>query len=335
MLRFLLLAVVITAAGAAELRVCATVPELGDLVRRVGGEHVSVTIFARPGDDPHHIDARPSFVRDLARADVLVVVGMELELGWVPALLQSCRNRAVQPREPGYVDCSRAIAHPLGIPAGIVDRSHGDVHPHGNPHYLLDPLNGLRVAGLLRDRFSAIVPEHRDDFAGGYQAFADQLLAAFLGDVLAERWDAGDVLQRDADGTLPERLAERADELGGWLGRMAPHRGSAFVDHHNLWPYLARRYGLRIAAHLEPKPGIPPSSTHLSKVVASMRAQDLGVIVIAPNNDPRPAELVAKATDAALVVLPHQVGSQPDSDDYISFCNAHVRRLSAALGGER
>jgi len=139
--------------GAAEepLHVCATVPDLGDLIRIVGGDQVDVKVFAKGGEDPHMVEAKPSFIKELARADLLVLVGMELEIGWVPALLKNARNAAVLPGGRGYLDVSTVI-RPLEVPATAVDRSMGDVHPTGNPHFLLDPINGLRVAAAIRDR---------------------------------------------------------------------------------------------------------------------------------------------------------------------------------------
>src|SRR5712691_3412068 len=163
------------------LRVAATVPELGSLARAIGGDQVTVVGFAKGTEDAHFVEAKPSFIKDLSHVDVYIQTGMELEMGWAPVLLQNARNSKVLPGAPGYVDAAEVIT-PLEVPTGPVDRSMGDVHPAGNPHYLADPLNGLRVAQLLRDRFSALRPAHRAFFEARYSAFRQRVGVALVGE---------------------------------------------------------------------------------------------------------------------------------------------------------
>lgn len=229
-LAFLLAASV---AGAAPLRVCATVPDLGAIVRAVGADDVDVTVFAKGTEDPHFVEARPSFVRSLADADVLVVAGLDLEVGWLPPLLQGARNPAVLPGAPAYLDASTAI-EPLDRPSGPVDRSMGDVHPYGNPHYLLDPLNGLRVAALVRDRLGTLRPDARANFGARYEAFRRKIGEALVGAPLAAKYDAEKLALLAERGALDGFLDEQGDaaRLGGWMAQMKKARGAKAVDDH-------------------------------------------------------------------------------------------------------
>ncbi|HMP74983.1 MAG TPA: metal ABC transporter substrate-binding protein [Kiritimatiellia bacterium] len=293
---FLALAFLGAAAHAAPLRVCATTPDLGALVREIGGDLVEVTVFAKPGDDPHFLDARPSFIRALNQADVYVETGLELEIGWAPLLLQGARNPRVMPGRPGHIDASRAIT-PLGVPEGQIDRSHGDVHPGGNPHYLLDPIRGLAVAGLLRDRLITLRPEEADRIRARHDDFETRLNTA----------------------------------LEAWIARLAPHRGTPIVIDHNLWIYFADRFNLRIAAELEPKPGVPPTTRHLQQVIEQMKADSIRVIGASPYFDERHARFVAGHTGARIARLAHQPGSRPDTGDYIAMIHHNVEALATAL----
>jgi len=289
-------ALVVSGAQAEPLRVCATVPDLGDLVRRVGGDEVSVTVFAKGTDDPHFLDAKPGFIRDLSRADLYVSVGLELEVGWAPVLLQNARNARVLPGQPGHLDASTAIA-PLEVPTGEIDRSMGDVHAAGNPHYLVDPECGRAVAGLIRDRLIELRPEAADGFRQRYAAFDQEL--------------------------------RKAEET--WRVALQKAQGARVVVDHNMWPYFARRYGLEVVAYLEPKPGLPPTTRHLANVVQIMKERQVGLVLASPYFDARHADFVARATGARIVPLAHQVGARPGVDTYLDLINYNVEQLRAAL----
>jgi ABC-type Zn uptake system ZnuABC Zn-binding protein ZnuA len=322
----------LSAQSAAPLRVVATIPDLGSLVRTIGGDQVDVFVLAKGQQDAHFVEAKPSFIKQLSQADIYVQNGLDLEAGYAPLLLQNARNANVLPGGRGYVDAARAIT-PLDVPAAPVDRSMGDVHPLGNPHYLLDPLNGLKVAALLRDVFSDLRPDHKTGFDRRYADFKQHLDAALVGEVLTQKYDAAKLALLYQHGKLVDFLVAQGDaaQLGGWLAMLAPYRGAKAVDDHNMWPYFAQRFGLDIAGHLEPKPGVPPTTGHLQDLIARMRAEHIRLILAAPFYDPRHARFVAGATGAAVVSLSHLVGGRASADDYRAMIDYNVRAVAAAL----
>lgn len=330
------LACVATAAAAQPLRVVTTVPDLGDLARQIAGDQLELTVITKGPEDAHFSQPKPSFIKALSEADAFVLVGMELELGYAPVLVRSARNARVQPGAPGYIDASLAV-EPIEVPAVAVDRSMGDVHSQGNPHYLLDPVNGLRVAALLRDRFIAIRPAQANAFRLGYEEFLRAVGVALYGETLAAKYDVLKLARLGELGKLQAFLDGQGDSdaLGGWQGRMRAFAGARFVEDHRVWPYFARRFGLVIFADMEPIPGVPPTTRHLQDLVARMREAGVDIIVTSPYYDPRHARFLADATDADVVRLAHQVGSLPGTGTYLEMVDHNVSTLAAALGARR
>lgn len=318
------------------LRVCATVPELGSLVRAMGGDTVAVTVFAKPTEDPHFVEAKPSFIKAMHQCHLYVQVGLDLEQGWAPLLLENARNARIQPGAAGYVDAS-VVIDPLQVPKTPVSRALGDVHPSGNPHYLMDPINGLRVANLLKRRMSQLRPESMTYFESRYQQFAEQLAQKLVGAQLAQRYGVSGaeklatLYQRGKLEAFLESQGQRA-QLGGWLGQMLPHHGVEVVDDHDMWPYFAARFGIEVIGHMEPKPGVPPTTKHLKALVQRMRAAEVPAIITSAYYDPRHARFLARQTQAEVVPLAHQVGAQPGTDDYLDMVGYNVRRLASVLG---
>lgn len=339
----LLLVALLAAAGpglpvqsrAAEpLRVVATLPDLGSIARSVGGDSVQVESLLRGGEDPHFVEPKPSFIKLLAEADVFLLAGLDLELGYAPRLLQGARNGRILPGARGYVDCSRAIV-PLEVPNAPVDRSMGDVHPFGNPHYWLDPLNGVRVAALIADSLAAALPAKRALFEANRDTFRREILSRLVGEELAREYDAEKLALLIERGGLDDFLKAQGEQnrLGGWLGTFAPYRGVKAVDDHNMWPYFARRFGFQVIGHMEPKPGIPPTTAHLRDLIQQMRAEGVRIILSSPYYDPKHARFLAEATGARIVPLAHITGSRPGTDTYIEMIDYNVRTLVAALQG--
>jgi ABC-type Zn uptake system ZnuABC Zn-binding protein ZnuA len=320
------------AAGAKPLRVVTTTPDLSALVQAVGGDQVEVTSLAKGPQDVHFVEPRPSFVRDLHRADVFVQTGMELEIGWAPVLLRQSRNPDIQQGGRGHIDASLAIV-PLEVPAVPMDRSAGDVHPYGNPHYLTDPINGLRVAALLRDRLAELRPEAAAGFRERYAAFERELVSRLVGPELVDRHGAAALAARVQDGSLAGFLdqAGGTPQLGGWLAAVRSHAGTRAVQDHRLWPYFGGRFGIELIETLEPKPGIAPTTRHLAVVVERVRQEGARLILASPYFDPRHARFVSERTGAKVVEMAHQPGAREGTDDYLATVDYNVRQVLSAL----
>lgn len=312
----------------AAQRVVTTTPDLAALAARVGGEAVEVESLVKGPQDPHFVQARPSAIRRLHDADVFVRVGLDLEVGWAPALLRSARNPDILPGAPGHVDASRAI-RPLDVPGAPIDRGAGDVHPYGNPHYLTDPLNGLRVARLLRDVFARLDPPGAEAFAERTRRFERELLTALAGEGAAARFAPDALVAAIEAGRVEELLG---GPPGGWLGAMAPHAGTKVVQDHRVFPYFARRFGLEPVLELEPRPGIAPTTAHLARVVEAMRSAGIRLVLASPYFDPRHARRVAERTGATVVTLAHQTGAVEGAEGYLGTIDRNVRVVAEALG---
>lgn len=320
--------------GAKPMTVCATVPDLGSLTREVGGDQVSVTVFAKGTEDAHFIEAKPSFIKMLSQCDLYIQVGMDLEVGWAPVLLRNARNAAVLPGGRGYIDASMVIQR-LEVPTGPVDRSMGDVHPLGNPHYLLDPLNGLKVARLIRDKLLELRPDRKPYFEDRFMAFNRRLGTALVGEKLAKKYDVEKLALLYEHGKLAPFLKGQGEAtlLGGWLGKMLPFFGTKVVADHNLWPYFARRSGIVVIGFMEPKPGIPPTTKQLGTLVDLVQAERVRAVLTVSYYDPRHARFISQQTGARIVNLAHQVGARDGTDDYLAMIDYNVREIAAALGG--
>ena len=280
----------------AALRVVATTEDLAALTREVGGDRVSVDALARGYQDPHFVEPKPSFILKLHRADLLVVVGRELEVGWLPALTRQSRNNGIQPGATGYLDTS-LTAHILEIPTGQITRAMGDVHPQGNPHFWLDPANGRRVAAALRDKLSELA-----------------------------RGDAAYFAERHAD--FDRRLAEAEKR---WDAAMAPYRRLQVVTYHRSWPNFCERFGLEVVGYVEPRPGIPPAPGHVLDLVEEMRQKNVKLLIVEPYFDLKTPQKVARETGAKVLVLFPSVGGEKGIDTYIDLFDRDIELLTEAI----
>lgn len=300
----LFLALILTTVAAppatARIHVVTTTTDLAAIAREVGGEEVQVTAIAAGNQDPHFVDAKPSFVVQLQRADLFVAVGMELEAAWANNLLLNSRNGKIQRGGPGYVDASAGI-HRLRVPTAA-DRTMGDIHPYGNPHYWLDPANGRVIAANIAAGLKRVDPAH----AAAY----DANLAAF-------------------DARLEEALAR-------WQRLAAPLAGLPLVAYHDSWPYFQQRFGFDAVAFIEPKPGIPPSGKYIAELVAMMKQRGVGLILMSTFYNSKTAKLVAKESGATVVTLANSVDGLPGTADYFQLFDTNLKLLldaSAAAGG--
>jgi ABC-type Zn uptake system ZnuABC Zn-binding protein ZnuA len=294
-----LLALVVAAPLGAQIRVVTTTPDLAALAREIGGDAVDVSALAKPTEDPHFVDAKPSHIVTLNRADLLIEGGAELELGWLPALLQGVRNTKIAAGAPGRISASQGIKM-LDVPTSF-DRSRGDVHALGNPHFLLDPNNTKLVAAQIAAHLGQIQPASAAQFQANLQRF---------------------------DTTLDQKLSQ-------WQAALAPHRGAKVVTYHKDFTYLADRFGLEVVATLEEKPGIAPSPAHIAEVIQTMKSQNAKVILVQPYQNRRTAETVARQAQATVLDMPQQPGVAPNTTTYFTLMDHLVNTLARGLSTER
>lgn len=283
----------------AQLKVVTATPDLGSIAEMVGGDRVTVTSLARGTEDAHFVTARPSFIPILNRADVLIEGGAELESAWLPPLVNTARNRNILPGRRGHVPIARHIDL-MDAPTGPVDRSQGNVHASGNPHFMLDPENGRIAARLIAERFSELDPDHADFYAENLARFSARL-------------DEG---------------------LESWKRQLAPFAGKRVVAYHKNYDYLARRFGFRIVGEIEPLPGIEPSPRQVTRLISSMKEQDISMIWMEPFRPRRTPERIAEEAGVRLVLLPEQVGAVEGTEDYIALIAHNVRQIVAAMEQE-
>lgn len=280
----------------AQLKVVTTTEDLASLAREVGGDKVRVVALAKGYQDPHFVDPKPSFILEVSRADLLVVVGRELEIGWLPPLITSSRNAKIQTGAAGYLDASQNVRI-LEIPTGQITRAMGDVHPSGNPHYWLEPGNGRRIAQTLKDKFAQLAPADRAFFEQRYSDFNTRLAAA------EKRWDAA----------------------------MAPYKGTKIVTYHRSWPNFMERWGLNVIGYVEPKPGIPPTTSHTVDLIAEMKRDNVKLIVVEPYFDDKTPRSIASQVGGQVLKLAPSVGGTPQATDYIQLFEYNVNTIAAAL----
>lgn len=280
----------------ATVNVVTTTEDLASLAREIGGSAVKVEAIARGYQDPHFVEPKPSYILKLLKADLLIVVGRDLESAWLPPLVQQSRNARIQPGAPGYLDAS-LTAKILDLPAGPVTRAMGDVHALGNPHYWLDPGNGRRVAREIVGALSALQPARASYFDQQYADFDRRLSQA------ERRWDA----------------------------MMEPYRGVRVVTYHRSWSNFAERFGLDIIGFVEPRPGIPPTPAHTRDLVRDMLRQNVRIVLVEPYFDFRTPNAIARDAGARVVEMWPSVGGTKGADDYISLFDHDLRLLVAAI----
>lgn len=282
--------------AAGPLNVVATIPDFGAIAQEIGGDKVKVTTICRGTEDAHFVDARPSFIRVLNQADVLLEGGAELEVGWLPPLLNSARNPKILADAPGHVILSRGIRL-LEVPTGPIDRSMGDVHPLGNPHFWGDPANGRIMAATLAEAFGKL--------------------------------DATDAAQFQANlAQFQQRLDAKLVE---WTKALEPYRGTKVVTYHKSFDYFLARFGFELAGTVEPKPGIEPSPSYISGLIPRLKAGGVKLILIEPFRPRRTPEYLAKEIGAKLVVMPEKVGGHEKVKDYLGLFDYDVAQIATAL----
>lgn len=321
-------------AHAKTLKVVATTADLASIVQAIGGSRVSVTSIVTGARDPHRIEAKPSFMSRAAGADLWVAIGLDLEAAYEQAILEGSRNSKIQPGRPGHAYVSE-WCRVLDKPVGRVTRAMGDIHPYGNPHVMLDPYNGRAVAVKLAERMGKLDPANASEYKDRVEAFVDRLDRAMFGPALVEKLGGPKLWQWSTAGDLSDELrrAGALGSLGGWAGKMERLRGRPIVTYHRSWVYFASRFGLRIVAELEPKPGIDPTPGHVASVIRTVEQHGVRAIVQERYFSTRNANFVAQRTGAKVVVVPSSVGHEAAASDYIAMFDTIVTRISSAMGG--
>ena len=288
---------ILAKAAQGELKVVTTTPDLAAIAKAVGGDQVQVRSIARGYQDPHYVEAKPSYMTALRRADLLVYTGLQLEFGWLPLLIEGARNPRLLAGAPGHLDASAAVRRVLEIPTGPVSRAQGDIHPFGNPHYALDPRNGLLVAELLAEIFKKNDSVNSGGYINNLNQFRESL--------------------------------ERA--IQDWERRLSPYRGTQVVTYHQQWEYLLDWLGWRIVGVVEDKPGIPPSPRHMADIVQTMRANNVKLLLSTNFRDQKIPRLVAERTGARLLTLPISPGGAEGIESYEDLFEHILSNLEEGL----
>jgi len=289
-----------SAPAEAKLRVVSTLQDFASIAQSVGGDRVDTFALAKGYQDPHFVDAKPSFVLQLSRAGLLIVAGLELEIGYLQPLIDQSRNDKIHPGNQGYLDASLGC-NILQRPTAQVTRAMGDVHPFGNPHYWIDPENGRVIARAITARLSQLDPSG--------SAVYQRNLAAF-------------------EARMTQKVAE-------WTAKMAPYAGTKIVTFHNSWPNFAKAFNLNVVGHIEPKPGIPPSPTHTLEIINLIQAQKVPVILVEPYFDKKTPQFIAGKTGATLLTFYPSVGGTPAIKDYFALFDTDIDTFLSAMKGKK
>jgi zinc/manganese transport system substrate-binding protein len=280
-----------------KLNVVVTTPDLGSVAGEIGGNQIELTVLMRPTEDPHFVDAKPSFITKLARADVLIEGGAELETGWLKALLERASNAKIASGKPGRVLANQGVQM-LEVPTAL-DRSQGDVHSAGNPHFMIDPENAKIVARHLAEVFSSADASSAEVYRSNLKRFV-------------------------------EKIDER---LPAWQKKLAPFQGQRVVGYHNSWPYFAQRFGLKIDVFLEPKPGLPPTPAHLAEVIGRVKGDKIRLIIVDRYLDRRTADSVAQRTGAEVLEVSQYPGAIKGVEaTYVALVDHLVDSMARSLG---
>jgi len=296
-LALLALAVAVpTAASAKTLEVVTTTEDLAAIINEIGQKHVNAVSIAKGYQDPHFVDAKPSYLLKLKKADLLAVVGLELEVGWLPPLLTNARNPRILPGSAGFMDSSEGCDI-LQKPVGAIDRSMGDIHPSGNPHYWLDPENGRVIARHAARKLAELDPEDAADF--------QKNLATF-------------------ESALTEK--EKA-----WSAQATAFKGVKVITYHNSFPNFAKAFGLDVVNHVEPKPGVPPSPNHVQELVAQITSEKVPLLLIEPYFDEKLPMKIGAQTGAQVLIFPPSVGGDPSVKTYFDLFDHDLKMIADAM----
>jgi len=288
-----------TSIATAQIKVVTTLPDLASITQYVGGDQVDVFSIAKGYQNPHFVDPKPSYIVKLSRADMFVTVGLDLEKGWAPQLVESSRNSDIQRGNVGYVDASKGISL-LQVPQKV-NPEEGDIHIYGNPHYWLDPIRGKRVAQNIYDHLVEIDPENTGQYTQNLEDFKNK---------------------------IDKKMTQ-------WQQKIEPYKGTNIIAYHNEWVYFEKRFGLEIADFLEPKPGIPPTPSQLVNVIKKVKSQDIPILINSPYFSSKSPNVVKRNTSIKLVNLSTMTGGYEEIKDYFDLFDYNINTLVEALENQR
>ncbi len=278
----------------AKLSIVTSTQDTAAIAAAVGGDQVTVFAIAKGYQDPHFVDAKPSYLLKMRKADMLIVIGLELEVSWLPPLLTNARNPKILPGAPGFVDASEGCTI-LQKPTDRIDRSMGDIHPFGNPHYWMDPENGRIIARHIVRKLAELDPEHKATYEQNLKTFETQL----------------------------------TEKQKSWK----PLANVKVVTYHNCFPYFAKSFGLEVVNHVEPNPGVPPSPAHVQRLIEQIKRDQVPLILMDPYFDERLPKKIAATSGATLVNFPASVGGDPQVKTYFDLFDHNLKLLRDALSG--
>jgi len=290
------------AAASAKVNVVTSTPDLAAITKEIGKDKVDVTSLAKGYQDPHFVDAKPSYVLKLNRADLLVKQGLDLEIGWLPVLIIGSRNSKISSKDAsGYLDASTLLTNVLEVPEVPIDRSMGDIHPLGNPHYLLDPRNGVAVGKGIAERLSEIDPGNSSFYIANYEDFKKLMI----------------------------------NKIAGWEQKLSGVKGFDIITYHKLWSYFDNWAGLKEVDTIELKPGIPPSPSHVAKLLTNAGSLDICMVIAANYYPDKTARVVAEKLGVPFVSLPASVGGTEDIKSYSDLFDTIVDRITSVSVGKK
>ena len=311
--------------------------DLMGIVEAVAGDLVKLHCFGKGNQDPHDLAILPSYVREMNDADLWIQVGNDIEAAWYPDLLANVTNTNIVEGADGFLDISLSIMKLEGTVGNVSGAGHSSgLHPSGNPHYLLDPIEGIRAAKLVADQLSKIMPAQKDQLQQNYDNFRKGLAEALVGVELAERHDVIELADLYLKNKLKDFLSTQSHgiKLGGWLGELADHRGTPIVGDHDLWPYFSRRVGFSVVGYFEPEPGVSPTTKHLQILINQMKAESVKLIFSAPYFDEKHGRFVSENTGAQILPMCHQTQARPNTDSYFDMVRHNMETLIKALNNK-
>lgn len=315
-----------------KLNILTTTSDLKSITEEIGGEYVQVTSICAGNQDPHFAEAKPSIIANARKADLLVVIGLELEVGYEPLIIEGSRNAKIRPGADGYLDVSAGVLL-REVPTGKVDRSMGDVHPFGNPHYWLDPYNARIMARNISGRLQKIDPDHSAEYQANYQAFLKKVDEAMFGAEAISKINGDKIWEQEISGSLDKFIKDNDIKVDGWIEKARVLRGMKIVIFHRSWTYFISRFGLVESGEIEPKPGIPPGPAHLNDLINKIKSENVKIILTESFYDRKSSDFVSQQTGASVAVCALSVGGKTEAGDYIGLIDHLINHL-LKIGGK-